>query len=518
MRRIETVFAYLGLTGGLATLVFSLGVMLNLVISGAHNPNIPQTAATEILPASAAIAGTKPTVSKQAIVQTRPSEGQAENAVAVTAMAVSTSTANIETPDPVAGKKVFKKCKACHTVEKGGKTKTGPNLWSILNSPVAANDKYKYSTAMKKQAGKTWDIDFFDEYLTKPKKAVKGTKMAFAGLKKPDTRQNLIAYLAQQSDNPIAPEALFAATGGNATEAVSTKANEAPAAETAAATTVKSANLAQPSPEEIARIEKAVAQLKNEVGKLDYERARFHPLHFQPQIEKASDGECLVCHEEIMNRKPRETSPAGVAAKGSLAWYQTLDTYTGNQETFHFRHLQSAFAKQTMHLSCNFCHKGNDPREESPDALAAVKVSTASGPKRPFTLRKMVNPTQTCLRCHGAMPDPENIMGLEGTWHQARVDFEDEETPNGCLSCHEETFRTVRHQVTYLKAANIEEAAKASSDVCYGCHGGRKWYRIAYPYPRNPWPDMDTEETPEWAVGRPTQSEPQFQIKPATAE
>jgi len=266
---------------------------------------------------------------------------------------------------------------------------------------------------------------------------------------------------------------------------------------------------------EQAGVEQAVAALKQSIKNMDLERAIYHPLHFKPNIAKASNEECLVCHTEIMTRKPRQTSPAGVNADNVLAWYQTLDTYKGKQESFHFRHLSSDFAKQTMNLSCNFCHKGNDPREETPDMQPGQKIfSTSATPN--FTLRKMVNPSTTCLRCHGKFP-VEVMEGVEGTWPKARVDMEDEETPNGCLTCHEESFRTNRHHVSYLKAASIEKLAKKSSDVCYGCHGGRQWYRNSYPYPRHPWPDMD-EETPDWAKNRPTKSEPEYQLKNTAAK
>ncbi len=268
--------------------------------------------------------------------------------------------------------------------------------------------------------------------------------------------------------------------------------------------------------EEQARIDKAAADLKESVKGLDYQRARYHPIHYKPLISKASNEECLVCHQEIMTRKTREVSPAGLKADGVLAWYQTLDTYKGKQETFHYRHLQSPYAQKVMNLSCNFCHKGNDMREESPDMLTGKKPLAASS-SPDFTLRKMVNPSKTCLRCHGKFPF-EHMEGVEGPWHQVRADFEDEETPNGCLTCHEELFRTVRHPVTYLKAASIEEAAKAGSDVCLGCHGGRQWYRISYPYPRHPWPDMDTEETPDWAKGRSAVSDPEYQLKTEAAK
>jgi hypothetical protein len=271
-----------------------------------------------------------------------------------------------------------------------------------------------------------------------------------------------------------------------------------------------------PSREQQISVDQAVAALKQAVKKTDYLRARHHPLHFKPSIAAASNEECLVCHVEIITNKPREVSPAGLKSENQLAWYQTLDTYQGKQQSFHYRHLQSPFAKSVMNLACNFCHKGNDPREESPDMQPGQKAFTASASPN-FTLRKMVNPSTTCLRCHGAFPY-KNMDGVEGPWHQVRTDFEDEETPNGCLVCHEETFRTVRHQVTYLKPAKIEAEAKKSSDVCLGCHGGRQWYRLSYPYPRHPWPDMDTEETPQWAKGRPVASEPQYQLKTEAAK
>lgn len=266
-----------------------------------------------------------------------------------------------------------------------------------------------------------------------------------------------------------------------------------------------------------AEIDARVAALTEEIKGLDYERARYHPLHFPPQINTASNEECLVCHAEIMSHEPLATSPAGVPATGTMAWYQTLATYDGAQADFHFRHMQSDYAKSVMNLECTFCHKGNDPREESPDMIPGrTAFSAAATPE--FTLRKMVNPSTTCLLCHGAMPDPVEIMGLEGPWHEIRADFEDEETLNGCLTCHGEYgFRTNRHNVSYLNAANIEDLATASSDTCYGCHGGRQWYRISYPYPRHPWEDMD-EETPEWALTRSPESDPKYQLAPTASE
>jgi hypothetical protein len=258
----------------------------------------------------------------------------------------------------------------------------------------------------------------------------------------------------------------------------------------------------------------ALAALNAEIPNLDYQRARYHPLHFKPAIDTATNDQCLACHQEILTNEVRATSIAGVKASTSLAWYQELSTYQEEQMTFHQRHLTSAYSQSVMNLQCNFCHQGNDPREESPRFVMSEADQKAGAPI-PFTNRKMVDPSKTCLLCHGAMPNPEEIMALPGPWHEARLDIEDEETPNGCLTCHGEgLFRTNRHNVTYLKAASIEALAELSSDVCHGCHGGRPWYRISYPYPRHPYPGMDPE-VPEWATGRPTESDARYILQQA---
>ncbi|MDP1652169.1 MAG: cytochrome c3 family protein [Rhodocyclaceae bacterium] len=239
-------------------------------------------------------------------------------------------------------------------------------------------------------------------------------------------------------------------------------------------------------------------------AKPDYLRATYDPLHFKPAIETATDAQCLACHKEILEDRVRTTAPAGVKAVDSLAWYQQVSTYQGEQDSFHRRHLVTPLAQQLMKLQCNTCHEGHDPREEAPGAAADAPAQSDTG----FTLRKQVNPETSCLKCHGQMPAKE-IMGLPGAWPEVKDTFQ-----NDCLTCHA-VFRTNRHQVSYLNAQAIEEAAKAGqatktgADVCYGCHGGRPWYRIAYPYSRNPWPNM-AAETPEWAKHRPNRSEARF--------
>lgn len=252
----------------------------------------------------------------------------------------------------------------------------------------------------------------------------------------------------------------------------------------------------------------SVEATKARAAKADYQRAKWDPIHFKPAINAASNEACLVCHSEITREAPRQGSPAGVDASKTEAWYQTLETYAGKQQTFHWRHLQSPFSKQVMNLQCSFCHQGSDPRERSPHGERFSSSWRENAP--PFTLRKTVNPSETCLRCHGSYP--YELMTLPGPWPESREAMESSETPNGCLTCHAEQFRTNRHKVSYLKADSIEKLAKNNSDVCYGCHGGRQWYRISYPYPRHPWPGMS--ETPDWAKDRPTESDARFRLPP----
>jgi hypothetical protein len=232
-----------------------------------------------------------------------------------------------------------------------------------------------------------------------------------------------------------------------------------------------------------------------------YQAARWHKLHFKPASETATDEQCLACHSEILTAKVREASPSGLKAADTGAWYQTLDTYSGAQETFHARHLTTPLAKEVMNLTCTFCHEGTDPRDQAPGSSATMPVKDA-----PFTLRKTVDPSRTCLRCHGQFPNQN--MGI-APWAAVREGMETPGTPNACLVCHAAQFRTIRHQVTYLKADAIEALAKTRADLCYGCHGGRAWYRISYPYPRHPWPGMSAT-VPEWAKDRPAESEAKY--------
>lgn len=107
-------------------------------------------------------------------------------------MLVMTSSA-VAAGDAVVGKKLAKKCKACHTMEEGGKNRLGPNLFGILDSPAGKVAGYKYSKAML-SSGLTWDAATFIDFISKPRKVVKGTKMSFGGIKKASQRADLLAY------------------------------------------------------------------------------------------------------------------------------------------------------------------------------------------------------------------------------------------------------------------------------------------------------------------------------------
>ncbi len=226
-----------------------------------------------------------------------------------------------------------------------------------------------------------------------------------------------------------------------------------------------------------------------------YDAAKWNPIHFKPAIDKAEDQQCLACHAEVLVPSVRKQSPAGVEAEKSMAWYQTLNTYSGDQDTIHRRHLSTDYARRVMNMRCNTCHQGHDPRAEAPG-------SSATSQNAGYNLRKLVD-TNTCLMCHGKFN--YEVMGLPGPWSQYGETF-----ANNCLLCHD-NIRTTRHGVNFLKPNEIEAAGKESADSCYGCHGGRAWYRINYPYPRHAWKGMD-KDIPGWAKNRPTQSEPRFLI------
>ena len=111
-------------------------------------------------------------------------------------MAIFASTSAAE------GAKVFKKCAACHSIAEGGKNKIGPALWGVLGRQAGSLPDYKYSKAMAAY-GKKWSFEEMNGFLIKPKDWIKGTKMAYAGLKSEKERAAVILYMNENTNSPL---------------------------------------------------------------------------------------------------------------------------------------------------------------------------------------------------------------------------------------------------------------------------------------------------------------------------
>ena len=142
----------------------------------------------------------------------------------------------LATADAAAGQSTFRACAACHTVDQGGANRAGPNLWGIVNRPVASKDGFNYSAAMREfsQGGSVaWTYEHLSEFLKAPRSYVSGTSMAFAGIRSVEQEANLIAYLRTLSEDPVPlPEAgAQEAPTDEAAPAEEAPAEEAPAEE-----------------------------------------------------------------------------------------------------------------------------------------------------------------------------------------------------------------------------------------------------------------------------------------------
>ena len=155
----------------------------------------PAVAAAEA-PAPAAVA---PDPNAPAAVATQ----QAAAAPAAAGSDVAPIADRLKTADVAAGEKTSKVCTACHSFADSGANKVGPGLWEVVNRKPGTHEGFKYSPAMVTFGEThTWDYATLDIYLTNPKTEVPGNTMAFAGVKKPEDRANLIAYLRSLSANP----------------------------------------------------------------------------------------------------------------------------------------------------------------------------------------------------------------------------------------------------------------------------------------------------------------------------
>ena len=139
----------------------------------------------------------EPVVSKASAESTTSAKAEAKPAEPEQPLNVLLASASIDK-----GKKVAKKCVACHTFDKDGKNKVGPNLFDIIGKDRGAVAGFSYSGAIKSMGGK-WGFDDMNQFLKKPKKFMPGTKMSFSGLKKSGDRAAIILYLRSFADSPV---------------------------------------------------------------------------------------------------------------------------------------------------------------------------------------------------------------------------------------------------------------------------------------------------------------------------
>lgn len=104
--------------------------------------------------------------------------------------------------DPSAGARTFRACQACHNIAEGAAAKLGPNLWGVVGREIAAADGFGYSNALSGKDG-AWDWEALNGFLLAPRDWAPGTNMAYNGIKNDEERANLMAYLNEQSGEPI---------------------------------------------------------------------------------------------------------------------------------------------------------------------------------------------------------------------------------------------------------------------------------------------------------------------------
>lgn len=157
----------------------------------------------------------------------------AEHETAAAAAPVETDLGTLlAAASPEKGEKTFGKCKACHTIEQGGKNGVGPNLYNVVGGPKAHMQGFAYSDGLAGRHGETWSYENLNTFLTSPKDYIAGTKMSFPGLKDPEDRANVIAFLRA---NTVNPPTLPAPAPKAAPVAAAAPAAAAPAAAPAAA-------------------------------------------------------------------------------------------------------------------------------------------------------------------------------------------------------------------------------------------------------------------------------------------
>jgi cytochrome c len=132
---------------------------------------------------------------------TVPRSAEATPALAAPAPVVDLGTL-LAAADAQKGRQTAMVCTSCHTFDQGGEDRTGPSLWGVVGRNVASRKTFTYSSAFAAQTG-NWTYERLDRWLANPAKAVPGTKMTFAGIRKPEDRANVIAFLSTLSASPV---------------------------------------------------------------------------------------------------------------------------------------------------------------------------------------------------------------------------------------------------------------------------------------------------------------------------
>jgi cytochrome c len=160
-------------------------------------PEVTESAATEATDTADVAAETEEAAEEPAADDAASAEAPADGSGSVIAM--------IETADPADGQTVARKCQTCHSFDEGGANKVGPNLWDIVNRPVASHEGFRYSDAMTEFGGE-WSFDRLAGYLADPKSYIPGNKMAFPGIRKENDLAALLAFLRTLSASPAPVE------------------------------------------------------------------------------------------------------------------------------------------------------------------------------------------------------------------------------------------------------------------------------------------------------------------------
>lgn len=211
--------------------------------------------------------------------------------------------------DPAEGEGATRACQTCHTFGQGEPAKVGPNLYNVVGGPIGHMDGFSYSAAFQElhDAGETWSYEGLDEFLANPRGAINGTSMSFAGVRDPQDRANILAYLASISENPPAPPEP-AAEGGDEEAAAE---GEEPAEGEAPAEGEEAPADGEAASEEGTPAEAGAENAGDESGEAQSpEDAAADPVGEQQETVPADEGAAAAGSDD-------ETAPAGEETDGA---------------------------------------------------------------------------------------------------------------------------------------------------------------------------------------------------------